>query len=110
MKHFFQTIRHVGLTKIMSFIAVAGLAACSGPWPGGFVNKWKSKEYFSEKEYGVKASPGFRQSMAGCGAEAEDTKLENRIKSEVNGIILRKCVHIRRSEMRPGTEPPFMAV
>lgn len=57
MKHFFKTIRHVGLTKIMSFIAVAGLAACSGPWPGGFVNKWKSKEYFSEKEYGVKASP-----------------------------------------------------
>ncbi len=33
------------------------VSACSTPKPGAIVSKPKSKEYFSEKEYGVKASP-----------------------------------------------------
>lgn len=33
------------------------LAACASPQPKAMVNKGKSKEYFAESEYGVKASP-----------------------------------------------------
>lgn len=35
----------------------AVISACSTPQPKAVVSKQKSKEYFSEKEYGVKASP-----------------------------------------------------
>ncbi|MBA3448075.1 MAG: septal ring lytic transglycosylase RlpA family protein [Pseudaminobacter sp.] len=38
-------------------LSAAFLAACASPQPKNMVNKKRSKEYFAESEYGVKASP-----------------------------------------------------
>jgi rare lipoprotein A len=47
--------RAFGLTSFAA--AAALLTACASPQTGATVNKPRSKEYFAESEYGVKASP-----------------------------------------------------
>lgn len=53
------TLRATGRAAflIASLTALAMLAACASPQPKAMVNTSKSKEYFAESEYGVKASP-----------------------------------------------------
>ncbi|CAN7601677.1 septal ring lytic transglycosylase RlpA family protein [Mesorhizobium amorphae] len=52
---------------VLFAVSTALLAACAAPQPKAMVDtrKPRSKEYFSETEYGVKASPRVRFTMAG---------------------------------------------
>ena len=49
-------LRSASTVAVLAFSA-AFLAACASPQPKGMVNRKRSKEYFAESEYGVKASP-----------------------------------------------------
>lgn len=42
---------------VIAVTSAAFLASCAGPQPKGMSHKKRSKEYFAESEYGVKASP-----------------------------------------------------
>ena len=58
LKYLSQKISFSTTAQIAGLAAlVAVVSACSTPKPGSIAPKPKSKEYFSEKEYGVKASP-----------------------------------------------------
>ena len=49
-------LRHVSTIAVFA-LSAAFLAACASPAPKASTAKKRSKEYFAESEYGVKASP-----------------------------------------------------
>lgn len=65
-----QVLARPRLRRVSAFVLLAAstalLAACATPQPKGMAhNKSRSKEYFAESEYGVKASPRVASGMFG---------------------------------------------
>lgn len=65
MQHSTRTRLGRAATITVCAAAAALLAGCASPQPKSMVHKKRSKEYFAESEYGVKASPRVTDKMSG---------------------------------------------